>query len=267
MLTTIHLHGRLGRLFGREYTIGANTPAEALRALCFRVKGFRNYLFDSEKNGIVYRLMLGRKTVGPEQLMTPLPSNEVHLFPIPVVAAKKGVISIIVGVVLIAATILSSGAGAGLWGNYMAALGGKAGIGWGMAASMGTALVLGGISQLIANPKMPNLTSDANNDRSYIFNGSAQTTRQGGPIPIGYGRLHVGAQVISQGVTTSNEKRASVGNTGEEDEDATTGEGVYGLEATKVEFVREAGTADFIGGINERGNAQIPVLPAALASP
>ena len=37
---------------------------------------------------------------------------------------------------------------------------------------------------------------------SYTFSGPVNTTAQGQPVPVGYGRLIVGGAVISAGITT-----------------------------------------------------------------
>ena len=39
--------------------------------------------------------------------------------------------------------------------------------------------------------------SDGTKASSYFFNGPENTTREGGPVPVGYGELLVGSQVIS----------------------------------------------------------------------
>jgi len=35
---------------------------------------------------------------------------------------------------------------------------------------------------------------------SYVFNGAVNTTAQGHPVPVGYGRMIVGSAVISAGI-------------------------------------------------------------------
>ena len=41
------------------------------------------------------------------------------------------------------------------------------------------------------------------NTPSYLFNGAVNTTAQGHPVPIGYGRLIVGSAVISASIVTT----------------------------------------------------------------
>lgn len=269
MLTNIYLHGRLGKTFGKHFRLDIHSVSEGIRALCFLHKGFDRYLIESESHGFAYRVLLGKRELGEKELHVVNENKDIHLFPVPLAAAKKGVMQIVIGVVLVAAAMVTAGGSLtalgtmnGLYGGVM---GGMFGTGLQMTAMFGTALIFGGISQLVANPKSLNVgTSD--NSRSYIFSGSAQTSRQGGPVPVGYGKLHIGPQVISQGISTSNERRASVGNSGVEPADDGTGEGAYGAAASQVTYVRAAGTADFLGGIDHLGQPIVPVVYTELAT-
>ena len=49
-------------------------------------------------------------------------------------------------------------------------------------------------------------TEQVENKPSYLFDGAVNTTRQGNAVPVGYGRLRVGSQVISAGLTAQNEE-------------------------------------------------------------
>lgn len=44
MLRAIHLHGRLGKRFGRRFDLAVSSPTEAIRALIFMVPGFSEYI-------------------------------------------------------------------------------------------------------------------------------------------------------------------------------------------------------------------------------
>jgi predicted phage tail protein len=67
--------------------------------------------------------------------------------------------------------------------------------------SVGTAMILGGVSQMIApTPKAAEPYEPPENKPSYSFNGAVNTTAQGHPVPVGYGRLIVGSAVISAGI-------------------------------------------------------------------
>ena len=72
----------------------------------------------------------------------------------------------------------------------------------GMALSFGASLVLGGLSQMLA--QTPDTSSRGQgqglDSASYLFNGPVNTTQQGNPVPILYGRLIIGSQVVSASV-------------------------------------------------------------------
>ncbi len=50
-------------------------------------------------------------------------------------------------------------------------------------------------------PKAQDPAEKPDNQPSYVFNGPVNTTAQGQPVPIGYGRLIVGGAVISAGIS------------------------------------------------------------------
>ena len=68
----------------------------------------------------------------------------------------------------------------------------------------GISMVLGGVVQLLS----PQQTYDSaaserpENRPSYNFNGPVNTTAQGHPVPLCYGRMIVGSAVISAGIET-----------------------------------------------------------------
>jgi predicted phage tail protein len=63
--------------------------------------------------------------------------------------------------------------------------------------SIGASLALGGLSQLLFPPPTP-----ATRGSNYSFGGPLNTSDQGNPVPVLYGRLIVGSQVISSAFST-----------------------------------------------------------------
>ena len=69
---------------------------------------------------------------------------------------------------------------------------------------IGMSLALGGVAQLLA-PKVKAENKEAvENKPSYIFNGAVNAVAQGNPEPILYGRMRVGSQVVSAGITSND---------------------------------------------------------------
>jgi len=119
-----------------------------------------------------------------EQKHQPLGENaEVHFFP--VVKGRNRVVRIIVGIVLLVAAYFG-------YGNSY-------------TIQLGIALILGGVIEMLAKkPSLPNQASSDSNP-NYFFNGGANTTTQGGPVPLVYGRVQrAGSVVISQGITVGS---------------------------------------------------------------
>ena len=85
-----------------------------------------------------------------------------------------------------ASTLAINTAGAGLIGS--------------MIGAVGMSMVLGGIAQALTTAPTTNQSAAAN--PSYIFNGAQNNVAQGNPVPICYGELIVGSQVIGVGIST-----------------------------------------------------------------
>jgi len=74
-------------------------------------------------------------------------------------------------------------------------------IGNSLIRSIGSNLLFSGVSQaLTSTPKQQSVEAPSNKP-SYAFDGAVNTAAQGNPVPVCYGRLIVGSQVISAGLT------------------------------------------------------------------
>ncbi len=60
---------------------------------------------------------------------------------------------------------------------------------------------------LAPQPKATAGGAEVTNLPSYTFNGPINTTAQGNPVPLGYGRMIVGSAVISAGITADDYDR------------------------------------------------------------
>ncbi|MNS78223.1 Bacteriophage lambda tail assembly protein I [compost metagenome] len=70
-----------------------------------------------------------------------------------------------------------------------------------MMMSMGIAMAMGGVVQMLS-PQQKGLSAadSPENGASYNFNGPVNTSAQGNPVPLLYGRMIVGSSVISAGI-------------------------------------------------------------------
>lgn len=189
-MKTVRLYGELGKRFGRTHRLAVKTPAEAVRALIANHSGFESHLMKSEERNVVYKVSVDKEIIDESSLRNPF-SREIHIAPMIRGAGSAGA-KFIIGAVLVVAGIIITGAsfgGAAAIGGYMI----NAGIGF---------MIAGAAQALVPVPKIGDPTERPENKPSYVFNGPVNTTAQGQPVAIGYGRLIVGGAVISAGIET-----------------------------------------------------------------
>lgn len=206
MLTTIHLHGRIGKLFGRQWRFDVSNISEALACIMRARKDFIKYLHDAEKNGIVFRVLDSKgRAMGTVEELQLTNTDELHVYPIVIGSKRAGLIQTIIGVVLIIIGIILCYYLPGAGTPLIKAGGGLTTAGYVVAQviMIGVSLTIGGIIQMTTPmPKME--ISGAEKNGSNIFNGSNLTSRQGMAIPVGYGKMHMGGLVISAGMYSDN---------------------------------------------------------------
>lgn len=184
----IQLLGELGKKFGKSFRFDVRNPAEAVKALCANFPEFRQHLLDSEKRGVAYKVLVGKESKSVDELHDPSGKQSIKFVPV-LQGAGGGGLNVIIGAVLIAASFIAPFVGAGAASPYL--------------LNAGIAMVIGGVVQMLT--PMPTLNSDTSNNQpdnkpSYAFNGGVNTTAQGYPVPVGYGRMIVGSAVISAGI-------------------------------------------------------------------
>lgn len=191
-LRTIRLYGALGEQFGRVWRFDVKSPAEAVRALCSQLPGFRQYLQKHSAPG--YRVLCDTQARGERELGLGTNADTIRLVPV-VAGAGKGLGQIFLGAALIGASFFLP-TGPLISGFSFSASS--------IAFSMGSSLLLGGIAQSLT--KTPSSSNESvekpDNKPSYAFDGAVNTAAQGNPVPVCYGELIVGSQVISAGLTT-----------------------------------------------------------------
>lgn len=189
-MKTIKLHGWLGKTFGHTFTLDIASPAEAIRALC-AIRPKMSQVLAQDKEG--FTIWIEEENISEEGLKNPFSAKEVlHIVPV-IAGAKEGVGQIILGIVLLATAFFTMGTsllGQGLL--YEVVMTGL--------TTMGTSLVLGGISTMLFAPPKMESAEKVENTPSYAFNGAVNTLQQGNPVPLLYGELIHGSQVISAGL-------------------------------------------------------------------
>ena len=205
-MKVVKVYGALRELLGKtRFEFVADTPAQAMRALLVNFPQLEQWLIDSEKNGVAYRVTVGKQKIHNDDvsgLFSPWSEREVFSITPVMTGAGRGVNSLLLGVVLIGAAIVFAPAGAtvlGIKGAGGGLLGGALGtFGASVVGTVGLSLAFGGIAQMLSPvPKPPR---EATRLESNSFSGIQQTVRQGVPVPIAYGRVFVGSAVVSAGL-------------------------------------------------------------------
>jgi predicted phage tail protein len=177
-MSVIRLYGPLGAQFAREYDLDVRTPAEAVRALCAIVPGFRAAVA-ALQYGLHIRVG-SRYLEGEKQPFEACSSKEVIRL-VPATAGSSAGARVAGGVVLMAV---------GYFGSPY---------GLGFLVPMGASLALGGVAEMLA--KKPSAASGdyaGQRQDGYTFSSGVNTTGQGVGVAINLGaRNQVGSHVLS----------------------------------------------------------------------
>ena len=218
-MKVVKVYGALRKRLGQcRFEFDVNTPAQAIKALCVNFPGLEKWLIDSEKDGVGYRVAVSKEKA-TEQDVSPLlmPFSDKEVFSItPVIAgAGRGTGQILAGIALVATAIVFAPAAGGFLGiGGSGAVTSATGITLGATASsivgsVGLSLTLSGIATAISPQPNTGLERgiEAAKLESFVFNNVVNTSKQGLPVPIAYGRLFVGSAVLSSGLDV-DQKRA-----------------------------------------------------------
>lgn len=194
----VRLYGHLAKKFGRTHRLDVRTPREAVRALSVNFPDFRPHVLKHSEPG--YHVRVGKDYRDEEGLDYPA-DGEIKI--VPAVGGASAGFRVVLGVALMvfapymAAWVYAAG-------GMGAAAGAVASAIVTYAPSVGMALAVGGVSQLILQPPKAQSTERPENKPSYAFDGPVNTMTQGNAVPICYGALIVGSQVISAGFETGD---------------------------------------------------------------
>lgn len=192
-MRTIILYGELGRRFGKYHRFAVKNVAEAIRALRANFGDFTPYMSGAHLDGVGFRVFVGRASLKQiQEIHDPSGSDDsIRIVPVVMGASDNPILRVFVGAALIVAGAVLTATG----------VGGPVGT---ILLSSGIGMVIGGVAGLLTStPVMPpdgNPKSDQ--QTSYLFSGPVNTAAQGGPVPIGYGRMIIGSKVVSAGMET-----------------------------------------------------------------
>lgn len=175
-----------------------DSPAEALKAMMFQIKGFKEAFFASEKKGLRFQVIADKRQLEhPDMLLMGKP-KVVKIIPRQYGRKSGGGWGMILAAVAIAAVVMTGGIG----GFFVAGT-----ISGNIATSIAISFALGGITQLIApQPEGLKTRTPTENKASYAFGGPVNTTAQGQPVPVFYGYREVGGAVISASIVSEDQQ-------------------------------------------------------------
>ena len=207
-MKVVKVYGALRKRLGQcRFELEAATPAQAIKALCVNFPGLDKWLIDSEKDGVGYRVTVSKEKA-TEQDVSPLimPWSEKDVFSItPVIAgAGRGLGAILAGVALVGLAVASGGAGFAFNATQGVGFVGTGAVPSALAAAagnIGVGLVFFGIAQTISpQPSLDSTLDESAQLESFSFSNVVNTSKQGLPVPIAYGRVFVGSAIISSGL-------------------------------------------------------------------
>lgn len=162
-MTEIHLHGILGKKYGRLHKFAVKEPRDVIRALEANHEDFQKDLKDLLKKNIVYTIVADNQWVQGNSFTKIKKINKIDFVP---TIIGSTVVQIILLVISVASAVYS--------------------------------YVQAGKQQY---PQIPGaeMTSSASS-KSLSFSNRENITEQGNPVPLVYGRLKVGSFVIQSAV-------------------------------------------------------------------
>lgn len=178
-MTTIKLSGSLAQKFGRLHRrqVASGDTWEVFRALKATIDGFEAEIRRLDRLGLRFAIFRNRKNVGADEFGTG-GAREIRIVPVVEGSKRAGILQIVLGVVLIAA-------------SYFGA----------PTLPAGIALLAGGVIQMLS-PQAAGLKQSASpeNMPSYAFGSAKNTTASGNPVPICIGERRWGGAIISASI-------------------------------------------------------------------
>lgn len=195
-LVKVNLHGQLGDSIGKQWDLAISSVGEAVRFIEMTSKKLYKTLLDFDKNSVKYCVIINGRNFHTNQNLS---LNNIQNIKESELALKnKNLKTIDIVPVL-------EGAGSDILGIFTAILGAIL-IVVGAVIPGAQGLIFAGITLLAAGvftllskpPKFEDFREiEQGGKTSYLFAGPQNIVGEGGPVPVGYGRLLVGSQVVS----------------------------------------------------------------------
>ena len=181
-MINLKIYGRLRKFIGKSsFEIEANSPRKAFNFLIANYENVEDHIKDQE-----YCILVGGVKINEDMLDMEIESD-VKIIPV----VHGNIIPFVLGGFSLIAGIKGSIFGITLLPKVASFL-----------TSLGTGLLLQGVSNLLA-PSPPSAGQQEDpRDQSFVFSGLLNNTKQGVPINIVYGETLIGSTVVSSSVDT-----------------------------------------------------------------
>jgi len=180
----VKLYGHLAKKFGKEFNFAVHSPKEAIKALAANFSNFLTELKDG-----TYHIFVEEEDISIEDVDSPTGTRTIRI--VPVVFGSKGFFKVVLGVALVALAFALPVTAPALLVSGL--------------KTVGMSLIFGGVSEMLfGGPQNLDSPEPVDSRPSSLFQGAVNTVAQGGPVPVGYGRLIVGSTVIGASITTKD---------------------------------------------------------------
>lgn len=175
----------MGRRFGKEWDLAVSTPSEALQLIEANEPGVMAWIKSNKTRYANYRVtitdMAGKKVCLDNSTFCLNRAQPAVIRFTPITRGASAIARIVVGVVLIVYGAFTANPAA-MWA--------------------GASMLLGGLIEILSpTPKIDSKAGSSDDGTSYYFNGPVNTSAQGIPVPLIYGRCLVGSQAVSAHIT------------------------------------------------------------------
>jgi predicted phage tail protein len=192
-MTNIIIHGELANIFGANHTFKLERLIDVVKALNANNPGFREHILSLFHKGVSYNMVNlkkpNQKWDSIEEYAKEEAPDEIHLVP---EIAGAGAIAAAVAVYAVSAVATTLG---------FAAVGG-------FLVNLAIGLLIQGVMTLLFPVELPKTSAQTTETKidtsSYIFTNLQNNAIQGFPVPLVYGELRIGSNIIATNVVSED---------------------------------------------------------------
>lgn len=174
-MTEVTIEGKLGKIVGRKHSLACSTLGEVFAAIESNTGKLRKHFQRNRKR--LFSIFVDGKHVDSDFLTEyDVKNKEVFILPILMGAVGFAIVSL-------------------LGASFVSSAGAFTALGFITAGVINAAFAFG-LSMLISTLLAPD-DPDISSTSSYVFGSPENVAEQGGPVPVGYGRLMVAGKIIS----------------------------------------------------------------------